>query len=298
MSVRIVAIACIVWAFLASPAHSQNAEWYPKATDTCGEFVTKALNPRLVLVTPRRDPAMARFATAFEAATGNTDDNFAFGLMTLYCNSRAAMPLGAISTQEVLKLVDVEAMKAANGQAIPATDSALESWYQQTITYCQTNADCERIASSYKNHALGCQRGESQACIDRDRDLADIDAWNAKRRAPVGVAQAPATPVDMPACLQAATKRVAEYCKAENRQCPSGMARYYMLRAAQQADCGYSALDSPATPSLEPGPTPRYLQPSPIVPPRLPQTDQSCMAMCLNGKTASAFQACYVQCTR
>ena len=47
------------------------------------------------------------------------------------------------------------------------------------------------------------------------------------------------------------------------------------------------------------GEPPRPVQQAqPEEPPKLPQTDPSCMSMCMNGKAAESYQACHVQCTR
>ena len=293
-------MSCIRFVLLCAVAMGSTASawgaaqpWYPKASQTCGEYVTKFTSPDFRLVTPRRDPGMAKWAADFEAEAGRDNEELKLLELLGYCNTHAATKLAEVKAHDV-----IEAFRQA-GDAGRPVDAALDEWYRSALTTCGTDSNCSRIATSYRNHSIACSGSDPQACIDRDRDRTDIDEWNAKRSAlPATAAQAPAAPVDMPACLQAANKRLAEYCKAENSRCPGGQSLYYMLRAAQQASCGYSALDGPAAPSLEPPPTPRYLQPSPIVPPQLPQTDPSCMGMCMNGKTASAFQACYVQCTR
>ncbi len=288
-------LLCIVAMATAASARGAAQPWYPKASQTCGDYVTKFTSPDFRLVTPRRDPAMAKWAADFESESGKDETELKLLELLGYCNAHAATKLGEVKAHDV-----IEAFRNAS-QAGRPVDPALDEWYRGAVATCGPDSDCTRIATSYRNHAIACSGDNQQACIDRDRDLADIDDWNAKRRAPAAPAapaQTPAAPTDMQTCLQAAIKRVTDYCKADTSQCPSGATRYYMLRAAQQGECGFSALDGPPTVALEPAPAPRYVQPSPIVLPRLPQTDLSCMGMCMNGKDSGAFARCQVACTR
>src|SRR5882724_10190344 len=78
-------------------------DWYPKASDLCAEYVMKMLKQDARfgrLVTPTKDPAIAKYVADINAANG-TNDNGGVALLGLvaYCNRHAATKLGDITAQ-------------------------------------------------------------------------------------------------------------------------------------------------------------------------------------------------------
>ncbi|WP_144264528.1 hypothetical protein [Polaromonas sp. C04] len=121
--------------------------------------------------------------------------------------------------------------------SVSSNDSALNQWVTQSLAWCGTNADCTTIVKSYQAHAISCAAGSKQACIDKDRDLKD---WTA-----IG-ANSPSNPQtaskgSMMQCLQDALKKAVENCRQQN--CPNEVIPQ-VVRVAQQAQCGYSAIEA------------------------------------------------------
>lgn len=163
--------------------------WNPKAGDLCAEYVMKNSKGDRP-ITPIRDPAIAKYVAAYNAA-GNIHDQGQVALFWLgfYCEGHASRKLGDISMEEVI----------ADGRAtlLPATKQFSETpasdWYtwtgqleiakrekiQRWMTECtdQCGKDDPACAQSC-SHTLSswvlCSNGLRRACDERDRGLAEV----------------------------------------------------------------------------------------------------------------------------
>src|SRR5438552_7618957 len=100
-------------------------DWYLKASDLCAEYTIKLdkQDPRFGrLVTPARDPAIAKYVADFNVATG-TNDEGGLALLALvgYCNAHAMTKLGDVTSK-----MDREDFAAKQSSMIqPAPDESI-----------------------------------------------------------------------------------------------------------------------------------------------------------------------------
>ncbi len=128
-------------------------EWYPKATDSCAEFVTKILNSKKQgdhLVTPTKDPKLARYVSDFDAHYTNVSGKGGEALLSLftYCGNHAFMKLGDITAQQVISDSETKTVipNSTPQTSQPAPQDALMKCLQDTaastVAACrQTNCD-------------------------------------------------------------------------------------------------------------------------------------------------------------
>ena len=102
-------------------------DWYPKASDLCAEYVTKMLKPvaGARLVTPTKDPAIAKYVSDFNAVgSANDKGGLALFALEIYCFAHAATKLGDVTAQAVIE--DYEA-SAAKSNPKPVDQSTQQS---------------------------------------------------------------------------------------------------------------------------------------------------------------------------
>lgn len=124
-------------------------------------------------------------------------------------------------------------MKSGSNK-ITASDPALNKWVADSLIWCGANSACTNIVKSYQVHTIDCSHGSQQACVDHDRDLRD---WDAMYASGAGVQASGDARMQ---CLQLALNKTMAYCKEKN--CPSEDVPE-IARVAQQAQCGYSAIE-------------------------------------------------------
>jgi hypothetical protein len=167
-------------------------------------------------------------------------------------------------------------MSSANPD--PAFLSALDDWYRKAFENCGSDEDCKRIMKTAYENRVACARG-TKACSDQDSDSIAIERWNAQKRSQTSSSST------LMGCLQDTADRVVANCKqraaAKNVpvevECPDGMG---IIRVAQQARCGYSAIEPDRPITLEsprlPIPPPNLREPQRQ--PREPQVDPICLS--------------------
>ena len=133
-------------------------------------------------------------------------------------------------------------MKSSSNQ-ITSNDPALNKWVAESLVWCGSNTSCSTIVKSYQAHTIACSQGNQQACVDHDRDLKD---WDSITLAGAGQSSGDAKMQ----CLQQVMNKVMAYCNQGN--CPEAD-RLQVVRSAQQAECGFSAIE-PSKPYVAPTP--------------------------------------------
>jgi hypothetical protein len=247
-------------------AHGQTPEkgktWYPKGDDLCAELVIKTLKPGYgQIVTPTRDPAIAKYVEDVNRATGRSDTGGAMlGLLT-YCLTHAAERLDHVTAAAVITYV----------QTRPSDEdkAAAESWHRNTLTQCGSSEECKRLMNKTYDDTLACWDGNPKACNDRYSDYYEVGRWNGRAE---GSAQSNSQ-ATLQQCLQDTAARAMKACK-ETSSC-EGRVMMETIRYAQQAGCGYSALQAPQLPQ----------------PPQPPPLPTHCMTMPLGGGVSTT--SCY-----
>src|SRR5882672_2906828 len=138
-------------------------DWYPKAGDLCAEYVTKSLKPapgdRLVTLT--KDPAIAKYVSDFNAATGTNDKGGLASIdLLIYCTTHAATKLGDVTAQAVISDLETTAPKsnptpqtsqpAAPSPSNPEQHELADQWarwLKRGLAYCGTDERCKEIAN-------------------------------------------------------------------------------------------------------------------------------------------------------
>jgi hypothetical protein len=234
-------------------------DWYPKATDTCAEFATKMLAPPTTggkLVTTTKDPAIAKYVSEFNAATGSNDKGGLAMLALLgYCGAHAFVKLGDVTAQAVFAEVQASTAESnANPQnsqpasSAPSQTAELDAWYKQARDFCGADYGCNSVAKKYYDDALACIGGDSVSCGNKERNLSELNRWNSGHRS--AQAQAPQnSPQDpMMKCLQDVATQTMDYCRRNG--CPDAQI-LSIVGKGQQMRCGYTAIQSttPAGPA-------------------------------------------------
>lgn len=233
-----VALSCPWVALPEASAAGQN--WYPRASDLCAEYVIKVSksDPRFgKLVTPTKDPAIAKYVADFNAATGASDKGgSALIYLVGYCNTHALTKLGDVTAQMVIAN-DKANQANSPTQPAPADTSALETWYRQTLNTCPSSDDeCRRIAKKIYDDSLACYGGDAKACSNWDNNNKERDRWNAEQRNRA----AQSNPQNaLMQCLQDRAMSVLKSCKQKG--CTADAA-FESIRQVQLAFCGYSAI--------------------------------------------------------
>jgi hypothetical protein len=146
-------------------------DWYPKASDLCAEYTIKLgkQDPRFGrLVTPTKDPAIAKYVADFNAATG-TNDEGGLALLALvgYCNAHAMTKLGDVTAKIVR-----EHFAAKQGSMIqPAPAESLTCGWRIT----KSDRDGRRCAQSLRAWV------ERSARVMREfltKELGNPMSWN------------------------------------------------------------------------------------------------------------------------
>ena len=77
-------------------ALAADKDWFPKASDYCARFVLNLIDPSSHLVTPLKDPVIAKYVADFKIKTGRGDEEGEMGFLILlgYCNAHGEMKLG------------------------------------------------------------------------------------------------------------------------------------------------------------------------------------------------------------
>ena len=137
-------------------------DWYPKATDSCAEFLAqfdKLRATRGRLVTPTKDPVIAKYVLDFNAATGINDQGaMAFGWLMSYCAEHGFKKLGDVTAQDVVALLNsenaapstnarpAEEQKAAQPTSQDAMMKCLQDTAAQVAAWCRnTNCDTSSV---------------------------------------------------------------------------------------------------------------------------------------------------------
>ncbi|WP_152038177.1 hypothetical protein [Paraburkholderia hospita] len=187
------------------------------------------------LVTPTKDPAIAKLVNDFNAATG-VKDKGAMALLSLlgYCNTHASTKLGDVSASNLVAMVKKSGF-----------EDQLERWYKQSLDACGSKSQCVGIVASYRSHAISCNAGDQQACSDMDRDLKDLNQYNSISG---GASSSPQqSQADaLQTCLQNTAQAAAQYCSDHN-QCDGAVME--TVKIMQESQCGYSAIKLPEPPS-------------------------------------------------
>ncbi len=110
-----ISVLCLVFIQGECLAAQAGHDWYPKANDLCSEYVTKMLKPvdGARLVTPTKDPAIAKYVSNFNAANG-TNDKGGLALLALlnYCMAHGAEKLVDVTAQVVIEDYDSSTKKS------------------------------------------------------------------------------------------------------------------------------------------------------------------------------------------
>lgn len=243
---------CVVFGAACSAASgdelqkSANETWYPKAIDSCTTFNAEVGThgyPNL-LANPEffyQDRAVAKLRSDLDAIL-HTDPSekyhFILGLST-YCDSHGTTLLGGISASDIVNYL--KGNKAASSNNYSETDyQAAVTWYNSTIKSCGSDTECKMIATSYRNHVESCYKGDQQACADIERDRKD---WSSRGNATTTLKD------PMTQCLQDTLSKVVGNCRQTN--CPKD-SLLDTIRYAQQAQCGYSAIEPIRPQTIQP----------------------------------------------
>jgi hypothetical protein len=170
---HILMTALLAAAATAYPMHclAEGQDWYPKATDSCAEFLAQFDKPRATrgkLVTPTKDPVIAKYVLDFNAATGTNDQGaIAFGWLISYCAEHGFKKLGDVKAQDVVTLLNsenaaapsnarpAEKQKAAQPTSQDAMLKCLQDTAKSIVTNCR-NSSCD--ASSLINRVRLAQQ--------------------------------------------------------------------------------------------------------------------------------------------
>jgi hypothetical protein len=213
-------------------------DWYPKASDLCAEYTIKLgkQDPRFGrLVTPTKDPAIAKYVADFNAATG-TNDEGGLALLALvgYCNAHAMTKLGDVTAKIVRE--HFAAKQGSMIQPAPAESLTRKAWYEQSLSICASSDECRRMVKKTYDDSVACSAGDRSACSAREGNLAEIERYNAQRRNPA----AQAIPQDaLMSCLQSTAGAVVARCK-ETKCDPALLVD--IIGEVQKIRCGYYAV--------------------------------------------------------
>jgi hypothetical protein len=163
----------------AEPAGRQG--WYPKAGDLCAEFVARMSKPEqygdLQKQLATKDPAIAKYVTDFNAASGTNDKGGAALLaLSSYCSAHGMTKLGDVTAQAVNG--EANAGKAGSSTQSASVDtSGIDNWYRQTVYYCGADNACTRFAKKSYEDAVSCARGDAKACSEGSNNLLKLRPW-------------------------------------------------------------------------------------------------------------------------
>lgn len=104
---RILIFICFYFVFIGSCFPAQRT-WYPKAEDTCAKFLLDRIDKNAKLITPTKDPAIAKLVTHFKTANRIDEkkgEALVFFDLFAYCNTHALTKLGDISAQELADIL-------------------------------------------------------------------------------------------------------------------------------------------------------------------------------------------------
>ena len=152
-------------------------DWEPTASDLCSDYSEHFIHGNFDGELPQiASPAIANYVSTFNAYLDLQGDTGA-ALVSLfnYCLNHPALKLGDVTAEDVLKSM-------SSGFPKVQYQLELEEWFKSAVSVCGSDSGCIRTTTSYRNHARDCGLGVQQACIDRDRDLQDMNTWNARQQ--------------------------------------------------------------------------------------------------------------------
>lgn len=106
---RILVFICFYFAFIGTCFPAERT-WYPKAEDRCAKYVLDRIDKNAKLITPTKDPEIAKLVTYFKTAGGmgmneEKAEALVFFDLFVYCNNHASTKLGDISTQALVDII-------------------------------------------------------------------------------------------------------------------------------------------------------------------------------------------------
>ena len=246
---KAIFIASAIGSLLAVLSQCAFAEagWYPRGTDMCAQYVVNATQHGTgkKLVTPTKDPAIARYVHDFNGATGTKDKGgLALVSLLVYCTSHGGKRLSEVSAGEVIAEVRAAENRSSKSSSATNTDDTQvqwQNWYKQGVSACGSDAQCSAMVTKTYEDGVQCAQGNSEACSRAAQNTQNVSSWDTQH--PGSATTRPAEN-SMVECLQNAVRSAVASCAG----C-AGDVLFEVARKLQQASCGYSALEPIATPS-------------------------------------------------